>query len=50
MLHYNLSKKSYLKIFYHFFVMIEKILLKLPDYIFCSSENSYHILREKYKV
>lgn len=46
---YTSSKKT-AKIFYPFFVFIEKILLFIPDTILCSSQNSYNILTVKFKV
>lgn len=49
-LKYNLSRNSFLKIFYPIFVVIEKILLLFSDKIICSSINSYKILIERYRV
>lgn len=47
---YTLWKKKWYGVFYSFFVWLEKILLYIPDITLCSSQNSYHVLREKYQL
>jgi glycosyltransferase involved in cell wall biosynthesis len=47
---YTLHKSIFLKPFYYFFMLIEKLLLYMPDKIFCSSKNSYDFLVSKYKI
>lgn len=50
MLNYDLWKKSIIRRLNIVFVYIEKFLLFLPDYILCSSENSYNLLIDTYGV
>jgi len=47
---YTLNKSIVFKPFYYLFVLIEKISLKMPDKILCSSKNSYDFIRNKYKI
>lgn len=47
---YTLHKKKFYKYFLPVFFGIEKLLLKFPDKIFCSSVNSYNFLIEKYGI
>jgi hypothetical protein len=49
-MNYNLKKKRFFQIFYYIFVLLENILLKLPNFILCSSQNSYNILIKRYNV
>jgi glycosyltransferase involved in cell wall biosynthesis len=50
MYQYTLHKNKLFKIFYFIFSSIEKILLHVPNKIFCSSKNSFNFIKEKYKI
>ncbi|MFH0818673.1 MAG: glycosyltransferase family 4 protein [Patescibacteria group bacterium] len=50
MYQYTLSKNKFMRLFYYFFIVIEKFLLLFPDYIFCSSTNSRDLLLKRYKI
>lgn len=47
---YTLHKTSFLKPLYYFFVLLEKILIYIPDKIVCSSTHSYNFLISKYNI
>jgi glycosyltransferase involved in cell wall biosynthesis len=47
---YTLQKSFILKPFYYIFLLIEKILLYIPNKILCSSKNSYDFIINKYKI
>jgi len=47
---YSFSKYSFTKIFIPVFSLLERMLLKFPDLILCSSENSKRILTKNYKI
>ena len=50
MIAYTLHKKKYYKIFIPIFVFIEWLTLKIPNKIYCTSENSYNYLKAKYRI
>ncbi len=47
---YTLHKSRLLKSLYYFFMILEKLLLYMPNTIFCSSVNSYDFIIAKYHV
>jgi glycosyltransferase involved in cell wall biosynthesis len=47
---YTLNKNPLFKPFYYVFLLIEKMLLFLPDITLCSSENSYNFIRSRYGI
>jgi len=47
---YTLHKSILLKPLYYCFMLIEKLLLYIPNKILCSSKNSYDFLTSTYKV
>jgi len=47
---YTLHKSILFKPLYYFFMIVEKLLLYIPNKIFCSSRNSYDFLVSKYKI
>jgi glycosyltransferase involved in cell wall biosynthesis len=50
MYYYTLSRNKFYKLFYKLFKLIEKLLLYFPNFIFCSSKNSYNFLVNEYKI